>query len=1616
MYADDRAMLKAIDFYNPCIAGAGGGGGAGAAPGAAGSSGSGGGGYAYAFQVVVTSFEMLTARHTALAGVKWEVLVVDEAQRLKNLHSKVSTALRAQYSFDACLLLTGTPIQNDVRELWSLLHFLDGETFGEGQHDELSFVEKYSKLQQGDTERLEIAPDEMHGEGGGGSEAEKEATEKAEGKALAGLLAEMHSVLKPYMLRRLKEHVESSLKPKEEVIIEVELTTLQKQYYRAIYEQNIKFLHQGCKAKDGISLMNVVMQLRKCCNHPFLLKGVENKETHRTLALVAEKQLDAKLQRTAVNEALADNLIRTSGKLVLLDKLLPRLKEQGHRLLIFSQFRMVTELLQDYLAHRKYTYGCIDGGVGGGRRQAEIDRFSKPGSDVFIMLLTTKAGGVGINLTAADTVIIYDSDWNPQNDVQAMARCHRIGQTQDVKIYRLLTRKTYEGQMFERASRKLALERAVLSGVTAGATARKAAHLSLPHDEVSEVLRHGAYDMFREEREGVADAASEAFMEEDIEQILSRSKTLVHQNSSGGGLMSQFAKASFCSAEADKQVDLHDPLFWEKVVGRGLQEKDTEKDTEEALDRTSRKARKTKRGTYCVDVRALANGTIAPQEQARIDANMRMDDDDAYVHDEAVPWDDGDDEWRSRQKKKQKCVSEDREEMQDANESEGDPYHPCTNPSALRKHHRSHPSCKNYDPQPVRIAGGGSGDCREKSERAGGAAMQLRNTALKLLFNLTTTALESQEEGWRTRVDPSARQQLATDIFVEMTKKSAIPAQGPEAIALWGEASSTEARLLNSAKNMGTYLQSILTFCKAVSTQGVLPAVFSLPSPVAAVAIRPVSSSSASVAIRPVSSSSASVAIRPVSSSSASVAIRPVSSSSALKYDAILSNCNVRASGPNSAIVMPDGSILPCKDVQRMTQERPLPQVQAACKEAVALRPKAGALKERKGWNDADLARAAVQGQRWSGSQSGIEMCSNWQPTDANPAKKNHARLTDLGDLNHARLLAPASTLPELGQSPLLGVSGYHGVGVSRNLWGARITISGKRAYLGSYNTREEAALAYDRAAVQMNKDTWRRSGERDSVVQRAKPLNFESLAVGEEAAASAAQKWRDQFGAATLPSRVSPSHPSLRPTPRPAVLSEHKAAMPVQTAYEEATALRPKVGALKERKGWNDADLAQAISDGSQSAIQLCSNWQNGLYQLASVASLKLTTAKLRALLEREAGGGGDGGKADQACVVDLTGERVTQRTPKTVLKVEVQGCIDLSNGTVLGRWALEQRGFSTGECAPFKCKLALSKLPSDRVYIGQFEELWSSLQQSTKLSALWDPVSQAGTYDVRLKDLLSSTHNERGVMRMHQQQGWVQWSAVNKVGKVKMKAKFARASAQQGYSSVSRTSFVGYKEYALLTSEEMKLGVLQQQQLGHRQQQQQELKWEQQQQQAKQEWKKQQEQRQQQQQQQQQQQWERQQHERAKQAQRETLPQAQREAELSPAADSQHQQEVTQKEELEEEMEKIWEEMEMEEAEQKEELKEQQPAQEEQQPISQWLGQVDWGAIGSIDGSSANPSTKSSNERLAIGKQSHQQRAPSPPPVSDEGLDIGKQPHQQRAPSPPPTRSRNEGGGVNI
>ncbi|XP_004447737.2 chromodomain-helicase-DNA-binding protein 6 isoform X4 [Dasypus novemcinctus] len=476
----------------------------------------------FKFHVVITTFEMILADCPELKKIHWSCVIIDEAHRLKNRNCKLLEGLKLM-ALEHKVLLTGTPLQNSVEELFSLLNFLEPSQFP----SETAFLEEFGDLK----------------------------TEEQ--------VKKLQSILKPMMLRRLKDDVEKNLAPKQETIIEVELTNIQKKYYRAILEKNFSFLAKGANQHNMPNLINTMMELRKCCNHPYLINGAEEKILEDFRKTHSPDASDFQLQA----------MIQAAGKLVLIDKLLPKLIAGGHKVLIFSQMVRCLDILEDYLIQRRYTYERIDGRVRGNLRQAAIDRFCKPDSDRFVFLLCTRAGGLGINLTAADTCIIFDSDWNPQNDLQAQARCHRIGQSKAVKVYRLITRNSYEREMFDKASLKLGLDKAVLQDINRKGSTNGVQQLSKM--EVEDLLRKGAYGaLMDEEDEG------SKFCEEDIDQILQRRTHTITIQSEGKG--STFAKASFVASGNRTDISLDDPNFWQKWAK--IAELDTEaKNEKESL-------------------------------------------------------------------------------------------------------------------------------------------------------------------------------------------------------------------------------------------------------------------------------------------------------------------------------------------------------------------------------------------------------------------------------------------------------------------------------------------------------------------------------------------------------------------------------------------------------------------------------------------------------------------------------------------------------------------------------------------------------------------------------------------------------------------------------------------------------------------------------------------------------------------------------------------------------------------------------------------------------------------------------------------------------------------------
>ncbi|CAN1238807.1 ISWI chromatin-remodeling complex ATPase CHR17 [Linum grandiflorum] len=397
------------------------------------------------FDVCVTSFEMAIKEKSALRRFSWRYIIIDEAHRIKNENSLLSKTMRL-YNTNFRLLITGTPLQNNLHELWALLNFLLPEIFSSAE----TFDEWFQISAENDQQEV---------------------------------VQQLHKVLRPFLLRRLKSDVEKGLPPKKETILKVGMSQMQKQYYKALLQKDLEVVNAGGERKR---LLNIAMQLRKCCNHPYLFQGAEPGPPYTT----------------------GDHLITNAGKMVLLDKLLPKLKDRDSRVLIFSQMTRLLDILEDYLMFRGYQYCRIDGNTGGEDRDASIEGFNKPGSEKFVFLLSTRAGGLGINLATADVVILYDSDWNPQVDLQAQDRAHRIGQKKEVQVFRFCTEYTIEEKVIERAYKKLALDALVIQ------QGRLAEQKAVNKDELLQMVRFGAEMVFSSKDSTITD--------EDIDRIIAK--------------------------------------------------------------------------------------------------------------------------------------------------------------------------------------------------------------------------------------------------------------------------------------------------------------------------------------------------------------------------------------------------------------------------------------------------------------------------------------------------------------------------------------------------------------------------------------------------------------------------------------------------------------------------------------------------------------------------------------------------------------------------------------------------------------------------------------------------------------------------------------------------------------------------------------------------------------------------------------------------------------------------------------------------------------------------------------------------------------------------------------
>ncbi|KAK6918625.1 Helicase, C-terminal [Dillenia turbinata] len=374
-------------------------------------------GFFLPFDVLLTTYDIALIDQDFLSQVPWQYSIIDEAQRLKNPSSVLYNVLRERYVMPRRLLMTGTPIQNNLTELWALMHFCLPLVFGTLEEFLSTFKDAGDPL-SGHNARYA----------------------KEQFKVLK-------YVLRAFMLRRTKSKLIESgmlvLPPLTEITVMAPMVTLQKKVYMSILRKELpKLLAVSSGVSSHQSLQNI---LRKACSHPYLFPGIEPEPYTE-----------------------GEHLVQASGKLIVLDQLLQKLHSSGHRVLLFSQMTHTLDILQDFMELRKYSYERLDGSIRAEERFAAIKSFSKQlvqdemngqvgQHSAFVFMISTRAGGVGLNLVAADTVIFYEQDWNPQVDKQALQRAHRIGQMNPVLSINLVTQRLVEEIIMRRAERKLLL-------------------------------------------------------------------------------------------------------------------------------------------------------------------------------------------------------------------------------------------------------------------------------------------------------------------------------------------------------------------------------------------------------------------------------------------------------------------------------------------------------------------------------------------------------------------------------------------------------------------------------------------------------------------------------------------------------------------------------------------------------------------------------------------------------------------------------------------------------------------------------------------------------------------------------------------------------------------------------------------------------------------------------------------------------------------------------------------------------------------------------------------------------------------------------------------------------
>ncbi|GAA5876848.1 hypothetical protein JCM3774_000791 [Rhodotorula dairenensis] len=467
--------------------------------------------------VVLATYEALQGNGQVFRRVpRWECLVVDEGQRLKGgkasqLYSVINT-LRIGHR----VILSGTPLNNNLRELFNLLAFINPTDYPDIESVTARFAD--------------LTPE---------------------------LVEEVRVLLKPYFLRRTKDLV-LNLPPLLEVVVPVTMTSLQRRVYRGILERNASAI-QAIARKAGAggsgsgaggrgrpkksNFSNILMELRKSLCHPYLVN-------------------DELEPRNVTPQQAHQNLTEACAKFVLLARMLPKLKAAGHRVLIFSQFKLTLNILERFFTGLELKYLRLDGDTPQIERQRDVDRFNAPGSEFFAYLLSTRAGGVGLNITSADVVIIYDQDFNPQMDIQAISRAHRIGQTKPVRVFKLLVKGTCEEKILNAGQKKRGLEHLIIQRIDA----------TDESEDMESMLQFGATAVFDDDS---AEKNAIRYTDQDVDDLLAKTAKPVEKKDDAA---STFATAQIWIREggeldtfdADKVEEkaepenLHD--FWSKVV------------------------------------------------------------------------------------------------------------------------------------------------------------------------------------------------------------------------------------------------------------------------------------------------------------------------------------------------------------------------------------------------------------------------------------------------------------------------------------------------------------------------------------------------------------------------------------------------------------------------------------------------------------------------------------------------------------------------------------------------------------------------------------------------------------------------------------------------------------------------------------------------------------------------------------------------------------------------------------------------------------------------------------------------------------------------------------------